>query len=137
MWILFAILSAVFASLSALFSKIGVKDVNTNLAIAIRTLVLIVMAWGIVFARGEQAGLGSISKGSLWFLLISGAAAGMSWIFYFKALQDGPLSIVAPIDKLSIALTIILSVLFLHEELTIKTLIGAVMIISGIVVLII
>ena len=136
MWVLYAILSAVFASLTAIFAKIGVKDVNSNLATAIRTVVVLVLIWGIVFFRGEQEGLALISKKNILFLVISGIMTGLSWIFYFKALQEGPLSIIAPIDKLSVALTIILAFVFLNEPVTLKAVIGAVLIISGIVVLI-
>ncbi len=125
-----------FAALTALFAKIGVKDVNPNLATAIRTVVVLIMIWGIVFFRGEQEGLALISKRNLYFLLISGIMTGLSWIFYFKAIHDGPLSIVAPIDKLSVALTIILSFVILNEPVTLKAVIGSLLIIGGIAVLI-
>ncbi len=136
MWILYAILSAVFASLTAIFAKIGVKDVNSNLATAIRTVVVLILIWGIVFARGEQSGLEFISKKNIFFLVISGIMTGFSWIFYFKAISEGPLSIIAPIDKLSVALTILLSFIIFNEPVTLKTLAGAAMIIGGVVVLI-
>jgi bacterial/archaeal transporter family protein len=136
MWWLYALLSALFASLTAIFAKIGISGVNSNLATAIRTIVILCVAWGIVFARGESKGIGSLSKHNLIFLLISGIATGLSWIFYFKALQIGKVSQVASVDKLSVALTILLSVIFLGEALTIKTSIGATLIIVGTLVLI-
>ncbi|SHN23197.1 EamA family transporter [Chitinophaga sp. CF418] len=136
MWWLYALLSALFASLTAIFAKIGVSGVNSDLATAIRTIIILIMAWGIVFFRGEGKGLQHLSKFSLIFLILSGMATGLSWIFYFKALQMGKVSQVAPVDKLSVALTIVLSVAFLHEALTIKTAIGALLIISGTLVLI-
>lgn len=137
MWILYAILSAFFASLTAIFAKIGVKDVNSNLATAIRTIVVLILIWGIVFFRGEQEGLAFISKKNVLFLVISGIMTGLSWIFYFKAISEGPLSVIAPIDKLSVALTIVLAFIFLNEPVTLKAVIGSLMIIGGIIVLII
>ncbi|MEP7146796.1 MAG: EamA family transporter [bacterium] len=137
MWILYAILSAVFASLTAIFAKIGVKDVNSNLATAIRTIVVLFLIWGIVFFRGEHEGIAMISKKNILFLFISGLMTGLSWIFYFKALQEGPLSIIAPIDKLSVALTIVLAFVFLNEPVTLKAIAGTLLIIGGIIVLII
>lgn len=136
MWWIYALLSALFASLTAIFAKIGIANVNTNLATAIRTAVILVVAWGIVFARSEQKGLATLSKHNLLFLCISGLATGLSWIFYFKALQVGKVSQVAPVDKLSVALTIILSVVFLKEVLTVKMIAGALLIIAGTLVLI-
>ncbi|MES2519023.1 MAG: EamA family transporter [Bacteroidota bacterium] len=136
MWWIYALLSALFASLTAIFAKIGITGVNSNLATAIRTIIILIVAWGIVLAKGEEKGIASLSKQNLIFLIISGVATGLSWIFYFKALQIGKVSQVAPVDKLSVALTIILSVLFLGEELTIKTVMGALLIIAGTVVLI-
>jgi bacterial/archaeal transporter family protein len=136
MWWIYALLSALFASLTAIFAKIGITGVNSNLATAIRTIIILMVAWGIVLARGEEKGIASLSKQNLIFLVISGIATGLSWIFYFKALQIGKVSQVAPVDKLSVALTIILSVLFLGETLTIKALIGALLIIVGTIVLI-
>jgi transporter family protein len=136
MWWIYALLSAVFAALTAIFAKIGIENVNTNLATAIRTAVILVIAWGIVFARSEQKELATLSKHNLLFLVISGIATGLSWIFYFKAMQIGKVSQVAPVDKLSVALTIILSVVFLKEILTAKIIIGAALIIAGTVVLI-
>ena len=135
MWVFYAILSAFFASLTAIFAKIGVKDVNSNLATAIRTIVVLILIWGIVFFRGEQEGLAFISKRNVLFLVISGIMTGLSWIFYFKAISEGPLSVIAPIDKLSVALTIILAFIFLNEPVTLKAVIGSLLIIGGIVVL--
>lgn len=136
MWWIYALLSALFASLTAIFAKIGITGVNSNLATAIRTIVILVVAWGIVLAKGETKGIATLSKQNLIFLVISGIATGLSWIFYFKALQIGKVSQVAPVDKLSVALTIGLSVIFLGEALTVKTAIGAVLIIAGTAVLI-
>jgi transporter family protein len=136
MWWIYALLSALFASLTAIFAKIGITGVNSNLATAIRTIIILMVAWGIVLARGETKGIATLSKQNLIFLVISGIATGLSWIFYFKALQIGKVSQVAPVDKLSVALTIVLSVIFLGEALTIKTAIGAVLIVAGTIVLI-
>ena len=136
MWWIYALLSALFASLTAIFSKIGIAGVNSNLATAIRTIVILIIAWAIVFARNETKGLAVISKQNLLFLIISGVATGLSWIFYFKALQLGKVSQVAPVDKLSVALTIILSVIFLQEAISVKMAVGAALIIAGTVVLI-
>ncbi len=136
MWWVYALLSAFFASLTAIFAKIGVTNVNSNLATAVRTIVILMIAWAIVLARGEEKGLHSLTKHNLLFLVISGVATGCSWIFYFKALQLGEVSQVAPIDKLSVALTIVLAAVFLGETLTIKTIVGAALIIAGTVVLI-
>jgi transporter family protein len=136
MWVIYALLSAIFASLTAIFAKIGVADINSDLATAIRTVIIVIMAWGIVLFRGESKGIQHISKHGLLFLVLSGLATGASWIFYFKALQIGKVSQVAPVDKLSVALTIVLSIVFLHEALTIKTAIGAALIMGGTLVLI-
>ncbi len=136
MWWVYAILSTLFAALTAIFAKIGVTNVNSNLATAIRTIIILLVAWGIVLARGETKGITGLSKQNLFFLVISGIATGLSWIFYFKALQAGKVSQVAPVDKLSVALTIILSVIFLHEIVTFKMAIGVALIIAGTVVMI-
>jgi transporter family protein len=136
MWVFYAVLSAIFASLTAILAKIGIKDVDSDLATAIRTVVILILAWGIAFFRGGTATIGSLSRFSLIFLILSGIATGLSWMFYFKALQLGNVSQVAPIDKLSVALTIILGFVFLKEPITTKTLIGAGLIIAGTVVLI-
>jgi bacterial/archaeal transporter family protein len=136
MWWIYALLSALFASLTAIFAKIGVTHVNSNLATAIRTIIILLVAWGIVLFRGEYKTLHTLSKHNLFFLVISGIATGLSWIFYFKALQIGKVSQVAPVDKLSVALTILLSVIFLGEALSWKSAIGALLIISGTIILI-
>ena len=136
MWWIYALLSALFASLTAIFAKIGVTHVNSNLATAIRTVIILLVAWGIVFFRGEHKGLHTLSKHNLFFLVISGLATGLSWIFYFKALQVGKVSQVAPVDKLSVALTILLAVVFLGEAISWKSAIGALLIIGGTIVLI-
>ena len=131
MWWLYALLSAFFAALTAIFAKVGVENVNSNLATAIRTVVVLVMIWLIVFARDEMKGIAQLSSKTWFFLGISGVATGLSWIFYFKALQMGEVSKVAGIDKLSLALTIIFAVIFLGETLTWKTAFGAGLIIVG------
>jgi bacterial/archaeal transporter family protein len=136
MWWIYALLSAFFASLTAIFAKIGISGVNSNLATAIRTIVILIIAWAIVFFRGEHKSIQSLTRHNLLFLVISGIATGLSWIFYFKALQIGKVSQVAPVDKLSVALTILLSVVFLGEALSWKTAIGALFIIIGTIVLI-
>lgn len=136
MWWVYALLSAFFASLTAIFAKIGVTNVNSNLATAIRTIIILLIAWGIVFFRGEYKSIHTLSKHNVIFLVISGIATGLSWIFYFKALQLGKVSQVAPVDKLSVALTILLSVIFLGETLNWKTAAGAGLIIIGTIILI-
>ncbi|MEO6134403.1 MAG: EamA family transporter [Ginsengibacter sp.] len=136
MWWIFALLSAFFAALTAIFAKIGIKGVDTDLATAIRTVVILILAWGIAFFRGGAATMSSLTKQNIIFLCLSGIATGLSWIFYFKALQIGKVSQVAPVDKMSVAIAIILAVVFLGEPLTWKTAIGALLIIGGSVVLI-
>lgn len=136
MWWIYAILSAFFASLTAIFAKIGITGVNSNLATAIRSVIILLVAWGIVLARSEYKGIPALSRHNLIYLVVSGLTTGLSWIFYFKALQVGKVTQVAPVDKLSIALTIVLSVIFLGESLTLKTAIGVLLIIIGTVVLI-
>ena len=136
MWWIFALLSALFAALTAIFAKVGIKGVDTDLATAIRTIVFLIIAWGIAFIRGGAYTMHSLTKQNIIFLCLSGIATGLSWIFYFKALQLGEVSQVAPIDKLSVAIAIILAVVFLGEPLTWKTAIGALMIIGGGLVLI-
>lgn len=131
MWWFYALLSAFFAALTAIFAKVGVEQVNSNLATAIRTVVVLVMIWLIVFTRGEAKAISEISNRTWFFLAISGVATGLSWIFYFKALQMGEVSKVAGIDKLSLALTIIFAVIFLGETLTWKSALGAALIIAG------
>lgn len=137
MWWFYAILSALFASLTAIFAKVGVADINSNLATGIRTMVVFVMLWCIILARGEAKEISSLSKQTLVFLILSGIATGLSWLFYFKALQIGNVSEVAAIDKLSVALTILLAITFLGETLTLKTAIGTGLIIAGSLVLIV
>lgn len=134
-WFVYALLSALFAALTAILAKVGVKDVNSNLATAIRTIVILVFAWAIVFYQNGQKYLGSISKFSLLFLVLSGIATGLSWLFYFKALQMGNASKVAPIDKLSLVLTIILAALFLKEKITLGTALGAILMSAGAVII--
>lgn len=136
MWWIYALLAAFFAALTAIFAKVGVKDVDTDLATAIRTVVILVIAWGIAFIRGGAFTIHSLSKQNILFLCLSGIATGFSWIFYFKALQLGKVSQVAPVDKMSVAFVIILAFIFLGEPLTIKTLIGALLVIGGTLVLI-
>lgn len=136
MWWIYALLSALFASLTAIFAKIGIKNVNTDLATAIRTVVILFITWGIVFTRGGASTITTLTKTNWIFLCLSGVATGLSWIFYFKALQLGKVSQVAPVDKLSVALAIIFSAIFLKEVLTVKTIIGAGLIIAGTIILI-
>lgn len=136
MWWLYALGSALFAALTAVLAKIGIKGVNTDLATAIRTVVILVVAWGIVWSRGGLAGISTLTRQNWLFLVLSGVATGLSWVLYFKALQLGKVSQVAPVDKLSVAIAILLSVAFLGEVLTWKAALGAVMIIGGTLVLI-
>ena len=136
MWWAYALLSAFFAALTAVFAKVGIKGVDSDLATAIRTVVILVIAWAIALVKGSAATITTLSKQNFLFLGLSGIATGLSWIFYFKALQIGKVSQVAPVDKLSVALAIIISVLFLGEALTWKSAIGAVLIIAGTLVLI-
>jgi transporter family protein len=124
MWFIFALLSAVFAALTSILAKIGIDGVNSNLATAIRTVVVVIMAWGMVFLTGVQGGLSDISKKSWLFLILSGLATGASWLCYYRALQIGDASKVVPIDKLSVVITLILAFIFLHEEFTPKSFIG-------------
>ncbi len=135
MWKLYAILAAVFASLTTITAKIGIKDVDSNLATAIRTLVVLFLAWGIVYMTGAHKGITSLTKTNWIFLGISGLMTGLSWLFYFKAIQLGEVSKVAPIDKFSIVLTILLSFIILHEQVTLTTLIGGAFITAGTFVL--
>lgn len=136
MWWIYALLSAFFAALTAIFAKIGIKGVDTNVATAIRTVVILIVAWGIVLFKGSQGTIAQLTRVNWLFLVLSGLATGLSWIFYFKALQLGEVSQVAPVDKLSVALAIVLSVIFLGEPLTWKNTAGALLIISGTLVLI-
>ena len=134
-WRVYALLAAIFAALTAIFAKVGVKGVNSDLATAVRTVVILIIAWGIAFISGGTKGLMQLSKQNLIFLALSGVATGLSWIFYFKALQLGKVSEVAPIDKLSIVLVLIFSAVFLGETLSPKIIIGASLIIIGAVVI--
>lgn len=136
MWVLFAILSAVFAALTSILAKIGIAGVNSTLATAIRTIVILIVSWGMVLITGVQSGLKDISQRSMLFLVLSGVATGLSWLFYFRAIQLGQVSKVVPIDKLSIVLSIILAFLVLKEPVTIKAVIGGLLITAGTFVLI-
>ena len=131
MWLLFAVLSSVFAALTSILAKVGIEGVNSNLATAIRTGVVLVMAWGMVFFTGSQGGISGISTKSWIFLILSGLATGVSWLCYYYALQMGEASKVAPIDKMSVVITVILAFLFLHEKITIKAAIGCTLIGAG------
>lgn len=135
MWFIFALLSAVFAALTSILAKVGINGVNSNLATAIRTVVVI-MAWGIVFLTNAQNGLSGISRKSWLFLILSGLATGASWLCYYKALQIGEASKVVPIDKLSVVITLILAFVFLHETFTTKSLIGCILIGAGTLIMV-
>ena len=136
MWFVFAILSAIFAALTSILAKIGIEGVNSNLATAVRTIVVVLMAWFMVFITGNQNGIVDVSKKSWMFLILSGLATGASWLCYYKALQLGEASKVVPIDKLSIVITIVLAFIFLGEQITLKTLIGCCLIVAGTFVMI-
>jgi transporter family protein len=135
-WWVYALLSAFFAALTTIFAKIGVENVSSNLATAIRTIIILLIAWTIVIVKGELSGWATLSRRTLMFLVLSGGATGLSWILYFKALQLGRASLVAPLDKSSLVMIILLSALFLHEPLTWKVLLGAGLIVAGTFVLI-
>lgn len=136
MWMIFAVLSAVFAALTSILAKIGIEGVNSNLATAIRTIVVVIMAWGMVFLTHVQNGLAEISKKSWIFLILSGLATGASWLCYYKALQMGDASKVVPIDKMSVVITLILAFVFLHEQFTAKSLIGCILIGAGTLIMV-
>ena len=136
MWLVFAILSAVFAALTSILAKVGISDVNSTLATAIRTVVVLAMSWGMVFLTKVQGGISEISRRSWIFLILSGLATGASWLFYYRALQLGEVSKVAPIDKMSIVITLVLSFVFLHEQFTAKSLIGAILLTAGTLVMV-
>ena len=136
MWFIFAILSAVFAALTSILAKVGIDGVNSNLATAIRTVVVVVMAWGMVFLTNAQNGITEISRKSWIFLTLSGLATGASWLCYYKALQIGDASKVVPIDKLSVVITLVLAFVFLHEDFTIKSLIGCILIGIGTLIMV-
>ena len=137
MWFLLASLSAIFAALTSILAKVGIEGVNSNLATAVRTVVVVVMAWGMVFLTNTQGGITEISRRSWLFLVLSGLATGASWLCYYKALQLGDASKVVPIDKLSVVITLILAFLFLHEQFTAKSLIGCILIGIGTLVMVI
>ena len=136
-WFVFALLSAVFAALTSILAKVGIEGVDSNLATAIRTVVVVAMAWGMVFITNAQSGMTDISKKSWLFLILSGLATGASWLCYYKALQMGEASKVVPIDKLSVVITLILAFVFLHEEFTAKSLIGCILIGVGTLIMVI
>ena len=136
MWLLFAVLSAVFAALTSILAKVGIEGVNSNLATAIRTVIVLVMAWSMVFLTHAQSGIGEIDRKSWVFLILSGLATGASWLCYYKALQTGEVSKVVPIDKLSVVITLILAFVFLHEKFTPKSLVGCILIAAGTLVMV-
>lgn len=136
MWFVFALLSAVFAALTSILAKIGIDGVNSNLATAIRTVVVVIMAWGMVFLTNVQSGISAISRKSWIFLILSGLATGASWLCYYRALQIGEASKVVPIDKLSVVITLVLAFVFLHETFTMKSFIGCVLIGIGTLVMV-
>ena len=131
MWKVYAILSALFAALTAIFAKVGVKDVNSDLATAIRTSVILVLTWGIVLFGQHVSEIREVSKNTWLFLILSGVATGLSWLFYFKAIQLGDVARVAPIDKLSVVITMLLAFIFLHEQVNLRVVIGALLITAG------
>lgn len=137
MWFWFAFGSAVFAALTAILAKIGIDGVDSNLATAIRTVVVVIMAWGMVFLTNAQGGLSQITKKSWIFLILSGLATGLSWLCYYKALQVGDASKVVPVDKLSVVITLVLAFVFLHEQFTVKSAIGCVLIGVGTILMVI
>ncbi|MDE7446318.1 MAG: EamA family transporter [Lachnospiraceae bacterium] len=136
MWFLFALLSAIFAALTSILAKVGIDGVNSNLATAIRTVVVVIMAWGMVFLTHAQSGISDISKKSWIFLILSGLATGASWLCYYRALQLGDASKVVPIDRLSVVITLVMAFIFLHEEFTAKSLIGCILIGAGTLIMV-
>ena len=136
MWFILALLSAIFAALTSILAKVGIEGVNSNLATAIRTVVVVVMAWGMVFITNAQNGIAEISKRSWLYLILSGVATGASWLCYYKALQTGEASKVVPVDKLSVVITLVLAFVFLHEQFTTKSLIGCILIGIGTLVMV-
>lgn len=136
MWIVFAVLSAVFAALTSILAKVGIDGVNSNLATAIRTVVVLVMSWVMVFITNTQNGITSIDKKSWIFLILSGLATGASWLCYYRAIQIGEVSKVVPIDKMSVVITLVLAFVFLHENFTVKSVIGSVLIAAGTLVMV-
>ena len=136
MWFILALLSAIFAALTSILAKVGIDGVNSNLATAIRTMVVVVMAWGMVFLTNAQSGIMEISKKSWIVLIISGLATGASWLCYYRALQVGDASKVVPVDKMSVVFTLILAFVFLHEKFTVKSLLGCILIAAGTLVMV-
>ena len=136
MWFIFALLSAVFAALTSILAKVGIEGVNSNLATAIRTVVVVVMAWGMVFLTNAQNGIAEISKRSWLFIILSGLATGASWLCYYRALQLGDASKVVPIDKLSVVITLVLAFVFLQEQFTMKSLVGCILIGMGTMIMV-
>ena len=136
MWFVFAILSAVFAALTSILAKVGISGVNSHLATAIRTVVVVAMSWGMVFLTHAQSGLSEISRKSWLFLILSGLATGASWLCYYRALQIGEVSKVVPIDKLSVIITLIMAFVFLHEQFTVKSIIGCILIGLGTLIMV-
>lgn len=136
MWLVFALMSAVFAALTSILAKVGIEGVNSNLATALRTIVVLAMAWGMVFLTNAQSGIAEISKRSWLFLILSGLATGASWLCYYKALQMADASKVVPIDKMSVVITLVLAFIFLHEQFTAKSLAGCVLIGAGTLIMV-
>lgn len=136
MWFIFALLSAIFAALTSILAKVGIDGVNSNLATAIRTMVVVVMAWGMVFLTNTQGGISEISRKSWLFLILSGLATGASWLCYYRAIQIGEVSKVVPIDKLSVVLTLVMAAVFLHEKFTPKSVLGCILIGTGTLVMV-
>lgn len=136
MWMVFALGSAVFAALTSILAKVGIVGVNSNLATAIRTVVVVAMSWGIVFLTGAQKGIAQISHRSWLFLILSGLATGASWLCYYRALQLGDVSKVVPVDKMSVVITLVLAFALLHEQFTVKSLIGVLLITAGTLVMV-
>ena len=136
MWFVFALLSAIFAALTSILANVGIDGVNSNLATAIRTVVVVIMAWGMVFLTNVQSEISQISRKSWIFLILSGLATGASWLCYYKALQMGDASKVVPVDKLSVVLTLILAFVFLHEDFTAKSIVGCILIGAGTLVMV-
>ena len=137
MWLIYALLSAVFAAATSLLAKAGINGVNSHLATAIRTAVVLVLAWGMVFLTGTQSGIGDISRRSWLFLILSGVATGLSWLCYYKALQMGEVTKVVPIDKLSVVITLVLAFIFFHEDFTWKSALGTILITAGTLIMVI
>lgn len=137
MWFIFALMSAIFAALTAILAKVGIDGVNSNLATAVRTVVVVIMAWGMVFLTNTQGGIMGISRKSWIFLILSGLATGSSWLCYYKALQIGAASKVVAVDKFSVVITLIMAVVFLHEQFTLKSCLGAILITAGTLLMII